>query len=163
MPLTGFPLSKEPSMGMDEDLSSLSSWTRSTEKKKGWKPWPTRDGPSADVTGNPCVRPPEENSAVAHPAVSVFAVRFAHTLRHGIRFRCLTPTASFHLLLLSFSFSFCSFFLRRFFLLLFFPRPFLLGFPPPALFRLPDHGYPARPSSCLWSASVSCVSLPVLR
>lgn len=93
--------------------------------KKGWEPWPARDGPSADVAGNPCVRPPEESPAVAHLAVSVFAVRFARTPRRGIRFRCLShPCRSPPPL--GFPFSFCFFFLRRFFS----PLPPLL-FPPP--------------------------------
>jgi len=122
VPLTGFAISKERSVAMDEDRSLLSSpFELELDEihggKKNGKPWPARDGPSADVAGNPCVRPAEEISAVAHLAVSVFAVRFAHTLRRGIRFSLpLILTAPFHHLLpLGFSFPFYSFFLRRFF------------------------------------------------
>lgn len=110
--------------------------------KKGWEPWPARDGPSADVAGNPCVRPPEESPAVAHLAVSVFAVRFARTLKRGIRFRCLShPCRPTHPPPSRLSF---------FFLLL---LPSSLFFPP--LFFLPPYFVPFSP----WLSASGAFSL----
>lgn len=101
-----------------------------------------------------------EELAVAHLAVSVFAVRFAHIQTRGIRFlRQLAPSIFYRPSLLPLAFFFLSFSFLSSTLLLFF-LPWLFAF---SAFSSNGPWTPApRPSPLVshWSASASCVSLP---
>ena len=170
----GFPLSKERSAGEDEDkdwslLSSLSSlsWTRSMGEKRV----ETLAGSGMDL---PLTSP--AIPAFVHPRrarqLHILQFRFLQfvplthwEMQHSVSLPLTHPPCrSSFPLPSSWPFLFLSA-PSSFFPPLFFSRTssLLLGFPPPVFFRPSDYGYLARPSSCLWSTSVSCVSLPVLR
>lgn len=118
------PDSKERSVGTDEDRVSPKlpfelELDEIHERKKAGSLG--RLGMDLPLTSPaiPAFVHPRRARAVAHLAVSVFAVRFAHTPRRGIRFRCLTPCSSF---LVAFLFLSAPSSFVAFFPLLFFPR-----------------------------------------
>lgn len=167
MPLTGFPLSKERSVGTDEDrslLSSLSSssWTRSTGEKRGGSLG--RLGMDLPLT-SPAI------PAFVHPGrarqLHILQFRFLQSVSLAHRDAAfgfvaplspLPPSSLSAFLFLSASSSFVAFFsplLSSFFLRT--SSLSLLGFPPPVLFRSPDHGCPPPPPRPSELVSLVCV------